>query len=133
MQRKSLVSWHLPIAVSKTTVGLSPGSYLPMYSFFWLTTRLESLPLLHCALQDTEWYAEAVNITGPSRLSSFSIDPEKKLIPALDTLRRKRNIGTYDDYGLISEGDADHCGKMAVRVRKEVENWIRKNHGDKLR
>lgn len=62
----------------------------------------------------------------------FSIDPEKKLIPALDTLRRKRNIGTYDDYGLISQGDADHCGKMAVRVRKEVEDWIRKNHADKL-
>lgn len=62
----------------------------------------------------------------------FSIDPQKKLIPALDTLRRKRNLGVYDDYGLISQGDADHCGKMAVRVRKEVEDWIRKNHVDKL-
>jgi hypothetical protein len=28
----------------------------------------------------------------------FSIDPQKKLIPQLDTLRRKRNLGSYDDY-----------------------------------
>jgi len=34
--------------------------------------------------------------------------------------------------GLVSQGEADHCGKMAVRVRKEVEDWIRKNHADKI-
>lgn len=62
----------------------------------------------------------------------FSIDPPKKLIPALDTLRRKRNLGSYDDYGLVSQGEADYCGKMALRVRKEVEDWIRKNHADKI-
>jgi len=37
-----------------------------------------------------------------------------------------------DDYGLVSQGEADHCGKMAVRVRKEVKDWIRKNHRDKI-
>lgn len=62
----------------------------------------------------------------------FSIDPHKKLIPALDTLRRKRNLGSYDDYGLVSQGEADHCGKMAARVRKEVEDWIRKEHAGKI-
>ena len=62
----------------------------------------------------------------------FSIDPEKKLIPALDKLRKKRNIGWYDDFGLISQGEADSCGKMAVRVRREVEEWIRKEHADKI-
>jgi len=61
----------------------------------------------------------------------FSVDPEKRLIPTLDKLRKKRNIGWYDDFGLISQGEADHCGKMAVRVRKEVEEWIRKNHAEK--
>lgn len=60
----------------------------------------------------------------------FSIDPEKKLIPALDKLRKKRNIGWYDDFGLISQGEADSCGRMAVRVRKEVEDWIRKEHAE---
>jgi len=62
----------------------------------------------------------------------FSIDPQKKLIPTLDKLRKKRNIGAYDDFGLASQGEADHCGKMAVQVRKEAEEWIRKNHADKI-
>lgn len=62
----------------------------------------------------------------------FTIDPQKKFIPTLDKLRRKRNVGSYDDYGLVSQGDADYCGKMAARVRKEVEDWIRKNHADKI-
>ena len=62
----------------------------------------------------------------------LSIDPRKKLIPAPDKLRKKRNIGSHDAFGLVSQGEADHCGKMAVRVRKEVEDWIRKNHADKI-
>ena len=37
-----------------------------------------------------------------------------------------------DDYGLVSQNDADHCGKMAIRVRREVEEWIRKTHTDKI-
>ncbi len=62
----------------------------------------------------------------------FSIDPQKKAIPMLDKLRKKRNAGAYDDCGLVSQGEADHCGKLAVRVRKEVAEWIRKNHADKI-
>jgi hypothetical protein len=62
----------------------------------------------------------------------FSIDPQRKLIPKLDALRRKRNTGAYDDYGLVSQGEADLAGKLAVQVRKEVEDWICKNHADKI-
>lgn len=62
----------------------------------------------------------------------FSIDPERKLIPKLDALRRKRNTGAYDDYGLVAQGEADLAGKLAVQVRKEVEDWIRKHHPDKM-
>jgi hypothetical protein len=62
----------------------------------------------------------------------FSIDPERKIIPMLDKLRKKRNVGAYDDYGLVSQNEADSCGKMAVRVRKDVEHWIRRNYPDKV-
>jgi hypothetical protein len=62
----------------------------------------------------------------------FSIDPERKIIPTLDKLLKKRNVGAYDDYGLVSQNEADACGKMAVRVRKDIEDWIRKNYPDKL-
>ena len=60
----------------------------------------------------------------------FSIDPERKLIPRLDALRRKRNTGAYDDYGLVAQGEADLAGKLAAEVRKDVEDWIRKIHAD---
>lgn len=62
----------------------------------------------------------------------FSIDPERKLIPQLDALRRKRNTGAYDDYGLVGQGEADLAGALATQVRNQVENWIRKNHADKI-
>jgi hypothetical protein len=63
----------------------------------------------------------------------FSIDPEKRLIPKLDALRRKRNTGAYDDYGLVAQGEADLAGKLALEVRKQVEAWIRKNHPDSIK
>lgn len=63
----------------------------------------------------------------------MSIDPERKIIPALDKLRRKRNVAGYDDYGLVSQNEAETCGEMAVRVRKNIEDWILRNYPDKLR
>jgi hypothetical protein len=62
----------------------------------------------------------------------FSIDPFRKLIPTLDTFRRKRNVGAYDDYGLVSESEAKSCGRFADRIRIEVEEWIRNNHAEKI-
>jgi hypothetical protein len=62
----------------------------------------------------------------------FSIDPQRKLIPKLDALRRKRNTGAYDDYGLVAQGEADLAGRLAVQVRREVQDWIRRNHADKM-
>jgi hypothetical protein len=56
----------------------------------------------------------------------FTIDPERKLIPRLDALRRKRNTGAYDDYGLVAQGEADLAGKLAAEVRRDVADWIRK-------
>jgi hypothetical protein len=32
----------------------------------------------------------------------------------------------------VARGEADLAGKLAVRVRKEVEDWIRENHADKI-
>jgi hypothetical protein len=62
----------------------------------------------------------------------FSIDPDRKLIPRLDALRRKRNTGAYDDYGLVAQGEADLAGELAAEVREEVEKWIRKVYPDKF-
>jgi hypothetical protein len=32
----------------------------------------------------------------------------------------------------VAQGDADLAGKLAVQVRNEVEDWIRRNHADKM-
>jgi hypothetical protein len=63
----------------------------------------------------------------------FSIDPNKKLIPVLDQFRKKRNVGNYDDRGRASQNEADTAGEKAVQLRKEIEEWIRKNHPDKIK
>jgi hypothetical protein len=63
----------------------------------------------------------------------FSIDPSRKLIPVLDQFRKKRNVGNYGDRGRASQNEADTAGKSAVQLRKEVEEWIRKNHPDKIK
>ncbi|HET9400738.1 MAG TPA: hypothetical protein VFO34_07285 [Candidatus Acidoferrales bacterium] len=62
----------------------------------------------------------------------FSIDPHRKLIHTLDKFRKKRNIASYDTQGLVSQGEADHCGRLADELRKDVEDWIRKNHPGKI-
>ena len=62
----------------------------------------------------------------------FSIDPQRKIVPVLDRLRKKRNIGSYDDFGLVSQIEADLCGKMAGQVRKDIEKWIREKHPAKF-
>ena len=58
----------------------------------------------------------------------FSVDPERRLIPALDGVRRKRNAIAYDEFGLATQSEADDRGKLAVRVRRLVEDWIRENY-----
>jgi hypothetical protein len=49
--------------------------------------------------------------------------------PTLDALRRKRNVGLYEDYGLVSQSEADECGKMAIRVRRDAKPGFAKTLG----
>ena len=58
----------------------------------------------------------------------FSIDPNRRLIPKLDALRRKCNTCAYNDYGLVAQGEADLAGELAAEVRAAVEAWIRMVH-----
>lgn len=49
-------------------------------------------------------------------------------IAEFDDYRKMRNTSDYQRAGLISDTDADGMLKLAVRLRKEVEAWIRKHH-----
>lgn len=42
------------------------------------------------------------------------MNPERKPIRTLGTLRRKRNAGAYDDYGLVSQDEAGFAGNVSV-------------------
>ncbi len=60
----------------------------------------------------------------------FTIDPGKKLIQRIDTLRKKRNQSAYEVSGAVSEMEADAAFALAIQVRGEVEKWIKIHHAE---
>jgi hypothetical protein len=62
----------------------------------------------------------------------FTIDPEKKLLQRIDTLRKKRNQSAYEVSGSVSDGEAAHSFSLALQVRGEAEKWIRTHRPELL-
>ena len=60
----------------------------------------------------------------------FTIQLEPKLIRKFDLFRKKRNVTDYERADTVSDLEADEMRELAVRLRKEVGAWIRKNHPD---
>jgi len=58
----------------------------------------------------------------------FTLAPERQLIDTFDRFRKKRNISSYDIAGSVSDKEAHEMYELAVTLRAEVEEWIRKNH-----
>jgi hypothetical protein len=58
----------------------------------------------------------------------FTIDPQRKLIQRIDTLRKKRNQSAYEVSGSVSDTEAEHGFALALQVRGEVEKWIKTHH-----
>jgi hypothetical protein len=50
------------------------------------------------------------------------------LVNQFDQYRKKRNIGGYEMAGMISQKEADGMKALAKRIRKEIEDWLRKQH-----
>lgn len=63
----------------------------------------------------------------------FTIDPEKKLIRRVDTLRKKRNQSTYEVSGSVSEMEVDSAFGLALQIRGEAQKWINANHPELLK
>jgi len=59
---------------------------------------------------------------------AFTILVEPAFVAQLDRFRKKRNIGTYEIAGAASKMEAEEMIMLAVNLRKEVEEWLRKNH-----
>jgi hypothetical protein len=55
---------------------------------------------------------------------AFTIGVKNELIAQLDQFRKKRNIGGYEQAGLVSDAEADEMIALAQRLREEVTKWI---------
>ncbi len=58
----------------------------------------------------------------------FTIAAEPDLVDLLDRCRRKRNLGTYERAGAISDREADEMAALAADLRDRVAAWLKSQH-----
>jgi hypothetical protein len=63
---------------------------------------------------------------------TYTIQTDSRLIRQFDAFRKKRNIGSYEQVGLVSEKEAREMLALARTLRQEVERWLRRNHPNLL-
>jgi hypothetical protein len=59
---------------------------------------------------------------------AHTIGADVKLIAQLDQFRKKRNIGGYEQAGIVSNQEAREMIALARELRDRVEQWIRDSH-----
>lgn len=59
---------------------------------------------------------------------AFTLGVDVKFVAKFDQLRKKRNIGGYEQAGLVSQLEADEMFALAKQLREQTEKWIRLNH-----
>jgi len=64
---------------------------------------------------------------------AHTIEAEESLIARFDRFRVKRNIGTYERSGMISDHEADEMVELAIEIHERVKGWLQKEHPDLLR
>ena len=63
---------------------------------------------------------------------AYTIKADASLIAQLDKFRKKRNIGSYERAGVVSDQEAKEMLVLAKNLRDEVEKWLRLNHPELL-
>lgn len=59
---------------------------------------------------------------------AHTIGAEQDLIIQFDHFRKKRNIGGYEQAGLVSKKEAEEMFALAVELRKRVQWWLDANY-----
>ena len=59
---------------------------------------------------------------------AFTVKADPGMVAQLDKFRKKRNIGSYERAGAVSELEAREMFALAKNLRDEVEKWLRSNH-----
>jgi len=63
---------------------------------------------------------------------THTIEADSKLIAKFDQFRKKRNIGGYEQAGLVSDKEADEMVALAQQLREQIYRWIQINHPELL-
>ena len=59
---------------------------------------------------------------------SFTMGADPILISQLDRCRKKRNLGTYEIAGAVSDMEAEEMLMLAKKLRAKVEKWFHDKH-----
>ena len=59
---------------------------------------------------------------------SCTIGAERSLVFKFDQFRKKRNLGGYEQAGLVSDQEADEMISLAKELRVMIENWVKQHH-----
>lgn len=62
----------------------------------------------------------------------LTIGAEPELTIRLDALRKKRSFNIYKAEGAVSDSELKEMIETASRLRRDVEEWLRKNRAELL-
>ncbi len=63
---------------------------------------------------------------------AYTIGADKKLIAQFDQFRKKRNIGGYEQAGLVSDKEAGEMINLAKHLQELTQRWISTEHQELL-
>ncbi|HOX06738.1 MAG TPA: hypothetical protein PK280_10065 [Planctomycetota bacterium] len=63
---------------------------------------------------------------------AFTLGADARSVAQLDAFRKKRNVGGYEEVGLVSDQEAEEMRAMAEQLRKRVEAWLEVAHPELL-
>ncbi len=63
---------------------------------------------------------------------AFTMEIDRETIIALNAIRKKRHVTSYDAADTVSELEVDETIEMAEMLKKRLIEWLRQNHPELL-
>lgn len=64
---------------------------------------------------------------------AFTLELSPGVIKRLDKLRQKRNFSDYERSGAVTEQEASEMVDLAIKIRADVERWLRTHYPELTR
>ncbi len=62
----------------------------------------------------------------------WTVGADIRVVHLFEAFRKKRNIGTYERAGAVSESEVKGMASLAARIRARVGEWLREAHPELL-